>query len=153
MPNDPNASWFPLWALPFILPFWLLLNLVFFGCNIAQLYYIVIYLAGFFSVSTAAFSLEVACRGFAASLRRLCSQVGTQVALAVDFSVAYPNLDTYQTNFGESLTEGIVDICAEGMQWNSSVFVSFITGHFSTTKPSGYHYLDAFGSHAHRRCY
>ena len=35
IPNEPKARVYPLLALPFIFPFWLLLNFVFFGCNIS----------------------------------------------------------------------------------------------------------------------
>ena len=36
MPNEPNDSWLPRWALPFIRPFCCLLNFVFLGCNISH---------------------------------------------------------------------------------------------------------------------
>ncbi len=97
-----------------------------------------------------AFSFEVAGRGFA--LRSSCTQIRAEISLAINFTVANPYFYANETYFCKCFSKCIINVCTECMKWNTSVFISLVTCHFSTTEPAGDKHLNTFCSHPHCGC-
>ncbi len=85
----------------------------------------------------------------------LCSGVDTgvrrQVALAVNFTVADPNLDAEHADFGVSLCQCVVDVGTDGVERRTSFLEHLAASHFGAADAAGDLDLDALGAHAHRR--
>src|SRR5690606_10932346 len=79
------------------------------------------------------------------------TDIWRQVTFTVNFAFTDPNFHTDLTVSSQGFCQGIVDICTECMQRDSSFFVLLGTCHFSTTKASRTHDLDTFSTHAHGR--
>src|SRR5690606_16804597 len=65
------------------------------------------------------------------------------------FALTDPHLHAQLTVGCLRLAQRVVDIRTEGVQWNSSFFVLFGTGHLSAANATGNHHLDSLSAHAH----
>ena len=66
-----------------------------------------------------------------------------EVALAVDFAAADPNLNADDAHLGVSLGLAEVDVCAEGVEWSTTLFEHLVTGHLGAVETATDLDLDA----------
>ena len=144
MANEPNAISAPRLVMLFILPFCGLLYLVFLGCNMTQIFRWLLIL---FLVSSGCGS-----RGSSRASLLVLAFVGEleEIALAIDDSIAYPNLYADSAVSGMGFRLSVVDVGAEGVKRGSTFLEVLGSGHFSATEAAGDGDLDAFCVGTHR---